>query len=222
MLRADLGPILLTTRGTYLNVDLLDGDGPGEASGLDIEFGPIVGVRLNRTSGIKDRRVRRLGELDAAIEVGGFVDVGYEGLTNPYDRLGVRVELLYDVADVHDSLVVSPSIEFQTPLSQSIFVGASVSAEFVQDDFADAYFSVTPAGAAASGLSAFDADGGLKNYGASLFAAHSLSGDLRRGFAVFGLANYKRLQNDFRRSPIVAQAGDADQWFGALGISYTF
>ncbi len=213
----DTGPLLPAVQVPTL---LLDGD--AAEGGLDLELGPIAGVRLNRTSDIKDRRVRRLGELDAAIEVGGFVGVGYKGLTNPYDRLGVRVELLQDVADAHGGYVVSPSIEFQTPLSTSLFVGASLSAEFASEDYADAYFSITPAGATASGLSAFDADGGYKNWGASLIAAHSLSGDLRRGFAVFGLANYKKLQNDFRRSPIVSQAGDADQWFGALGISYTF
>ena len=57
---------------------------------------------------------------------------------------------------------------------------------------------------------------------ATLFAAYSLSGDLRRGLALFGLANYKKLQNDFRRSPLVSDAGDADQFFGAVGVSYTF
>jgi len=220
VLRADLGPVTLTTRGTYLYADLLDGD--AAEGGLDLEAGPIAGVRLNRTSGVKDARVRRLGELDAAIELGGFAGVGYKGLTNPYDRLGVRVEYLTDVADVHGGYVISPSIEFQTPLSTAIFVGASLSAEFANDEYADTYFSVSPAGTAASGLSTFDADGGYKNWSASLFAAYSLSGDLRRGLALFGLANYKKLQNDFRRSPLVSEAGDADQFFGAVGVSYTF
>lgn len=220
LLRADLGAVTLTTRGTYLYADLLDGD--AAEGGLDLEAGPIAGVRLNRTSGIKDARVRRLGELDAAIELGGFAGIGYKGLTNPYDRLGVRVEYVTDVADVHGGYVISPSLEFQTPLSTSFFVGASLSADFANDEYADTYFSVTPAGTAASGLSTFNADGGYKSWGASLLAAYSLSGDLRRGFALFGLANYKRLQNDFRRSPLVSEAGDAEQLFGAVGVSYTF
>lgn len=220
LLRADFGPVTLTTRGTYLYADLLDGD--AAEGGLDFEAGPIAGVRLNRTSGIKDDRVRALGELDAAVELGGFAGIGYKGLTNPYDRLGLRVEYLTDVADVHGGYVISPSIEFQTPLSTSIFVGAALSAEFANDEYAETYFSVSPAGSAASGLSSFDADGGFKNWGVSLIAAHSLSGDLRRGLALFGLANYKKLQNDFRRSPLVSEAGDADQFFGAVGLSYTF
>lgn len=220
ILRVDLGPVTVSTRGTYLYADLLDGD--TSDGGFDFELGPIAGVRLNRTSGIKDDQVRALGELDPAVELGGFAGIGYKGLTNPYDRLGVRVEAVQDVNNVHDSLIVSPSIEFQTPLSRTIFVGASVSADFVADEYADAYFSITPEGAAASGLAPFDADGGFKNWGASLILARSLAGDLRRGPALFALANYKRLQDDFRRSPIVSVAGDADQWFGALGISYTF
>lgn len=220
LLRADLGPVVLTTRGTYLYADLLDSDAAD--GGLDLEAGPIAGVRLNRVGGIEDRRVRRLGKLDPAIELGGFFGVGVKGLTNPYDRLGARVEVVGDVNGVHDSLVVTPSVEFQTPLSRTTFVGASLSADFVSDKYADAYFSVDAPGAARSGLPVFNADGGYKNWGANLIAAHSLTGDLRRGWALFGLANYKRLQNDFRRSPLVSIAGDPDQWFGAVGVSYTF
>ena len=36
----------------------------------------------------------------------------------------------------------------------------TIAAEFADDDYADTYFSVSPADSVASGLSAFDADGG--------------------------------------------------------------
>jgi outer membrane scaffolding protein for murein synthesis (MipA/OmpV family) len=39
---------------------------------------------------------------------------------------------------------------------------------------------------------------------------------------VFGLGQYSRLVGDFKRSPIVAQRGSANQWLGAIGLAYTW
>jgi outer membrane scaffolding protein for murein synthesis (MipA/OmpV family) len=72
-------------------------------------------------------------------------------------------------------------------------------------------------------LPQFNADGGWKIYGASLLGAIDLSGDARDGgWGVFGLVNYSRLTGDAKRSPVTSLRGDADQWFLAGGISYTF
>jgi len=49
----------------------------------------------------------------------------------------------------------------------------------------------------------------------------SLSGE-RKGWALFGIASYKRLQGDMARSPIVSLTGSADQFFGSVGLGYTF
>jgi MipA family protein len=59
--------------------------------------------------------------------------------------------------------------------------------------------------------------------GISLLGAIDLSGDARDGgWGVFGLVNYSRLTGDAKRSPVTSLRGDADQWFLAGGISYTF
>ena len=47
--------------------------------------------------------------------------------------------------------------------------------------------------------------------------------DLRHPkFSLFAGVAYSRLLGDFKRSPIVAIAGDADQYLAALGLAYTF
>ena len=57
----------------------------------------------------------------------------------------------------------------------------------------------------------------------SLLGGVDLSGDVRDGgWGVFGLVSYSRLTGDAKRSPVTAIRGDADQWFLAGGISYTF
>lgn len=216
--RGQVGGVAFFTRATYLYVDLV----PRGSGKLELDAGPIVGVRLNRTGKIKDDAVDRLPERKAAIEVGGFVGMTAHGLTNPYDALSVRLDVVKDVANGHESTVVSPSIEFGTPLSRTLYVGASLSADWVGGGYADTYYSITPADALASGLSTYDADGGYKGWKAGLLANHSLTGDLTHGLSLFGTASYGRLAGDFKRSPIVADRGSASQWFGAIGLGYTF
>ncbi len=208
------------TRGLQFYLDLVP---EAEGETLDLSLGPVAGLRLNRTSSIKDARVRALGELDEAYEVGGFVGIGKTGvITSAFDNLSFRLAYLKDVGSAHESHVITPSIEYGTPLSRQAYVGISASADFVGDGYARYYFDVTPAGAAASGLSPFQADGGFKSYSLSLFGSHSLSGDLLKGLSMFAVGSYTRLRGDFRRSPIVSEVGSPNQWFGVIGLAYTF
>jgi outer membrane scaffolding protein for murein synthesis (MipA/OmpV family) len=216
--RGRIGGIAFFTRSTYLYVDLV----PRGAGKIELDAGPIVGVRFNRTGKIKDDFVDALPERNKAIEVGGFVGLTAHGLTNPYDALSVRLDVVKDVANGHESTIVSPTIDFGTPLSRTLYVGASLSADWVGGGYADTYYSITPADSLASGLRSFDADGGYKGWKAGLLANQSITGDLTHGLSLFGTANYGRLAGDFKRSPIVADRGQASQWLAAIGLGYTF
>jgi outer membrane scaffolding protein for murein synthesis (MipA/OmpV family) len=216
-IRGKTSGISFSTRGTYLYVDVISGSGK-----VDIDVGPIVGVRLNRTGKIKDDFVDRLPERNTAIEVGGFAGVSFKGLTNPYDSLGFRLDVVKDVANAHESTVVSPNVEFSTPLSQTFFVGASAGADFVSNRFADYYFGVTDVDVLGSGVRFADPDGGFKSWKASLLANKSITGDLTHGLSLFATGSYGRLAGDFKRASIVSDRGSASQWFGAIGLGYTF
>ena len=210
------------TRGTSVYFDLVP-EKPG--NNVDVSFGPVANVRFARSSrkGIKDTQVRALGTLDTAIEVGGFVGVAKTGvITSDYDTLSFRFTYLRDVTDTHDSYIIQPAIEYGTPLSTSMYVGLGVSADYAGGGFADTYFGVTPAGRIASGLPVYDADGGWKNVTSTAFANYALSGDLRHGVSLIAAGGYTKLLGDFKDSPVVRTAGSSNQWFGALGIAYTF
>jgi outer membrane protein len=217
-IRGQVSGISFTTRGLYLYVDLV----PRSGGKLDFNAGPIAGARLNSRRHIKDDVVELLPRRKAAIEVGGFVGVSLHGLTNPYDTLGLRLDVVHDIGSAHKSTVVSPNVEFSTPLSRTTYVSANVGMEFVSNKFADYYFTISPTDSLASGLPVFNAGGGLKNWKAGLLLNQSLSGDLLHGLSVFGLGQYSRLVGDFKRSPIVSQRGSASQWIGALGLAYTW
>ena len=209
--------ISFSSNGSYLQADLIPRSGK-----VDLDLGPIVGLRFNGRRHIKDPVVKRLPQTKTAIEVGAFAGVSLHGLTNPYDTLALHVDVLHDVSGVHRSTVIAPNATFSTPLSRRTYASLSVGGEIVSNRFADYYFSVTPAGSLASGLPVFDAGGGLKNWKVGLLLNQSLTGDLLGGLSIFGTGQYSRLLGDFKRSPIVAQRGSASQWLGAVGLAYTW
>jgi len=218
-IRGKLGGISFTTRGTYLFVDVI----PGSAK-VNFDAGPIVGLRLNNRHNIDDDVVKLLPKRKTAIEVGAFAGVSFHGLTNPYDSLGVRLDVLHDIGSAHQSTTFTPNLEFSTPLSTRTYASLNVGAEFVSNKFADYYYSISPADSVATGgaLLPFNASGGMKNWKAGLLINQSITGNLLHGFSIFGLGQYSRLVGDFKRSPIVAQRGSANQWIGALGLAYTW
>jgi len=208
------------TRGTALYVDLIPDkrDAP-----VDFDFGPLANVRLDRTNRIKDARVRALGELDTAIELGVWAGVRKNGVLHEYDSLGARVAWQKDVTDAHESTIVTPAIEYSSPLSTKTLVSFSLQAEHVGDGYARTYYSIGAAGAAASGLAAYNADGGWKSWRTTLLLGQALTGDLRHPkLSMFGGIGYSHLLGDIARSPIVRVAGDRDQYFATLGLAYTF
>ncbi|MEP7130594.1 MAG: MipA/OmpV family protein [Sphingomicrobium sp.] len=211
--------IAFSTRGTYLYVDVIPQSGK-----FDFDFGPIIGARFDSRRRSDDDVVKLLPRRKTALEVGAFAGISFHGVTNPYDRLAFRVDVLHDVANAHQSTTVSPNVEFSTPVSRSTYLSANVGAEFVGNKFADYYFSISPADSLATGgvLAPFNAGGGMKNLKAGLLLNQSLSGDLLHGLSIFATGQYSRLVGDFKRSPIVSQRGSASQWLGALGLAYTW
>jgi MipA family protein len=127
-----------------------------------------------------------------------------------------------DLGNAHESTVITPTIDFGTPLSRRTYVGASLSAEWAGGGYADYYYSITPADALASGLAPYDADGGFKSWRLGLLVNQSITGDLTHGLSLFGTGAYSHLSGDFKDSPIVDDRGSAGQWLVAVGLAYTF
>jgi MipA family protein len=132
--RGTIGRVAISTQSTYLYADFFP-----RGKGIDLDLGPIVGVRLNRTGDVEDDAVDLLPERKAAIELGGFAGISLHNLTNPYDTLALRLSVVHDVGKAHKSTVISPNVSFSTPLSRKTYASASVGADFASDRFADYY-----------------------------------------------------------------------------------
>ncbi|WP_219892809.1 MipA/OmpV family protein [Aquisediminimonas profunda] len=223
LVRGRINGFAFVTRGVNLSVDLMRGHAGDD---LDIKLGPLLNLRNERSSRIKDPQVAALGTLPRTLEGGLYAGISKTGvLTSEHDQIGVRVSYLHDMLGKHGSHVMTTSFEYGTPLSRTTFVGAQATVTFVGKGFGRTYFDIDPAGSTASGLAAYSAAGsksGASKMAFTLAGAKSLSGDLRKGWAIVIAGQYGRVMGRYARSPIVADAGDANQWLGGLGLAYTF
>ncbi|APG61632.1 hypothetical protein LPB140_00895 [Sphingorhabdus lutea] len=186
-------------------------------------LGPQFRVRTDRTGNLKDPVVEQLGERKAAIEIGAVTGVEINKVLNPFDSLTLGADFLFDISGRHNGIISTPYAAYSTPLSRAAFARFSISADIVDDDYAQYYYNVDAQQSSASGLPIFNAKGGAKSVGANLLGGYDLSGNaLDGGFSLFGLVSYSRLKNSAAQTPATSIRGTANQWFLAGGVSYSF
>jgi outer membrane scaffolding protein for murein synthesis (MipA/OmpV family) len=216
----EIGGIGFSIRGPSLSLDLLR-DKPGAKWGL--RFGPQIRLRANRHGSIGDPVVARLGRLDTVVEAGFRVGASFDDVLSNADGLSVGVSARWDISGNGGGRVITPSATYLLPVSRAQALGFLVSLHFADDTYADYNYGITPAGAAASGLPAFDAKGGLQDVSLGIATARDLNGDfLDGGFAVGAGVLYSRLYGSAARTPITTIRGDRDQWTFGAGLTYTF
>ena len=210
-----------TLLGNRASLDLIPDP---EGAGWNFQLGPVAVVNFNRTNqdAIEDRRVRALGEIDTAVEVGGYVGLGRTGILHDFDTLSASISYRRDVTGIHKTGIITPSVNYTTPLSTKALVGFFASAEIVQDRYARTYFGVTPTGSIASGLPVFAPRGGQKDINFGGLFTYALTGNLTKGLALVTGFNYKKLVKDFADSPIVSIAGSRHNWTVGAGLALTF
>jgi MipA family protein len=209
-------------RGPNIYVDLIR-DAPD--SKWNVIAGPVAQLRLDRTSrsDIKDPRVALLGTRDTAIELGGYVGIGKKGFLIPPASLTFDLAFVHDISNAHDSFILTPGVAIASPVSQRTFARLGVSADYVGKGYGRTYFDVPAIAAPIPTLNGYTTRGsGFKSVGSTLLLAHDLGGDNRKGWGLFALGGYKRLLGQYARSPIVSEAGDADQFLAVAGVAYNF
>lgn len=85
-------------------------------------------------------------------------------------------------------------------------------------DYMNAFYGVTPAAAARTGLPVHAADAGIHAVGAIATLRYQVS----PAIGVHSYAGYDRLTGDAADSPIVRSFGSRDQFSAGLGLSYSF
>ena len=191
--------------------------------GAGFAFGPAIRLRNDRADQIEDPVVIAAGELDRAVEVGIATGVSFPRQLNPFDSLSLNADVRWDVAGAHGGMVIEPSITYFTPVDRGTIVSLSLGTEYVSDDFADYYYTVSSAQSAASGLPQFTADGGFTKVSATLLTGIDLDGNaLNGGWGAVLIGGYSRLVGDAKNNPYTAVRGTANQVFVGIGLGYTF
>ncbi|PZT87409.1 MAG: structural protein MipA [Citromicrobium sp.] len=213
-----------TPRAAGLAFDLI----PDAEEGVSFNAGPVIKLNRDRADidQIEDDVVAAYGELDTAIEVGPSVGVQIPQILHGYDWISISADAAWDIAGAHEGMSISPGVNYFTPLSRGMAASLGVNATWIDDDYADYYYSVSgvnPGLSKADLLPAFDAEGGFERIGVNAFLAYDLNNDLTDGgLAIVGLGSYSRLLGDAKDTPFTSIRGDANQWLFAAGIGYTF
>lgn len=197
-------------RGLRYKVPLTSNFAVGPIAKLD--FGRDQdGSRTFRIAGKPSTVLRGMGDVGATIEVGGFVDYSHGPFT-------ASVELRQGV-NGHKGLIGEASINYARR-SNVAGIGTIFSfgpgLTFSDAGYTQTFFGVIAEQSLGSGLSVFDAGGGIGSYGigstAVLLFNQRLSATL--------LARYDRLVGDAAISPLVKERGSANQALAGFFLTY--
>ena len=216
---ANFKGIGIRPRAAGLSINLLE----GMRGDVTFSAGPIFRFRGDRTGNFKDEAVEAAGKLDTALELGLQTGVSFNRVFTRFDRVSVGLDVQFDVAGAHGGKIIDPGVSYSTALNRGTVLALSIGAQYVDDDFAEYYYSVTPEQSAASGLPEFDADSGWHKAGATLAMGFDLSGDFRDGGVIMGGAlGYRRMLGDAADTPFTSLRGDANQFTAIFGVAYVF
>lgn len=160
-------------------------------------------------SASKSPALAGLNDRDASVELG--LGLGYT--QRNYEVFG---DIRYGVVG-HESFVGTLGADLRLHPTDRLTVTAGPRVSLGSDTFANTYFGVTPAEAAASSFAAYEAQGGVMSAGVELGATYRINDS----WGVEGAATYEKLMGDAADSPIT-QAGDDDQWRLRLGLTRRF
>lgn len=194
-------------------------------NGPGFDLGPALRLRNDRADQIEDETVKLTGELDRAVEIGPSLGVSFPKLLNPFDSLTLSTDIRWDIAGAHGGMVIDPSITYFTPVNRGTIVSLTLGTEYASDDFADYYFSVSPAQSAATAgvLPVYQADGGFTRVSATALVGIDLDGNaLNGGLGAVVIGGYSRLTGDAADTPYTSVVGSKDQFFIGVGLGYTF
>ncbi|WP_428678995.1 MipA/OmpV family protein [Sphingopyxis sp.] len=171
-------------------------------------FGPAFGFIGKRTAADVGADLPKVG---LSIEAGGFAQVSL----TPSFR--VRIEGRKGLSG-HKGWVGEASADYITRDGDDWLFSIGPRVTFGDDRYHRAYFGVTPAAAATSGLAAYDPKGGVQSVGVTAGYLRQLS--KRWGVALYG--RYDRLVGDAADSPVTRELGTRSQPSVGVALSYTF
>jgi outer membrane protein len=171
-------------------------------------FSPSFRVLSERKQN-DDRRLRGLGNIDMAVELGG--KVAYR-----WDSVRLFAEIRKGFGGHHGwTGGIGADYIFQPANLWTVEAGPRL--DFANRSYMRRYFGVNAAQSLASGYRIHRPEGGVKGYGAEL----KITRKLTEKWSLVGRAKYIRLAGDAGNAPLV-RAGTPNMFSASLGLSYRF
>jgi outer membrane protein len=176
----------------------------------DLRAGPVAKFEAARKQ-YNYSELNGLGDVKAAVELGGFVEY------YPVDWFRTRVELREGVVG-HNGTVADFSADFIVPVIQRLTISAGPRFTWESTQATSPYFGIDAVQAMASGLPLFNAKGGAHSYGAGAQVSYRINPQ----WEVHSYVEYERLLGDAAASPLVTLRGSPNQTTFGIGFSYSF
>lgn len=182
------------------------------------DTGPILRYQGGRDNEMSDTAIAKLPEIAASAEAGWFLGSGI-----PLSVLGLKSESIItakisgvtDIGDGHGGSTLTTSTALVTPVNPTVRIITSLSLNFSDTKYHQAFYGINDAAAAASGLSAFDAKGGLESIGLGLIIVKQIN----EKWSLTSITSLSELQADAAKSPITKR-GSTSQLF--MGLVFTY
>jgi outer membrane protein len=191
-----------------------DFEAPDESAGLPLiksgglEIGPALSFEGSRKA---EDVGAALDKVPFTVEAGAFVQYAF----GPSFR--IRTELRRGVGG-HDGWTGQAGADYVARDGDDWLVSIGPRVTFSDARYHRAYFGVTPAESARTGLAAYRPGGGIQALGATAGFIKQLD----KRFGLYGYAKYDRLVGDSADSPVVRTYGSRDQFSGGLALTYTW
>lgn len=190
----------------FKNFVFLDDDG------ADFALFGFSGFRIGPSLRIKARRdqddniaLRGLGDVGTTVEFGGFAATTFN------DRFAFKAKVRKGLnSRGHNGLIVDGYLTALLFRAGPISMSTSAQTSWIGNNYADAFFSVTPQQSAASDgiLSVYNADAGFRDVGASINGYINI---LDR-WSLNPYATYTYIFDDYANTPIIKNFGDRNQF----------
>ncbi|MBU2991582.1 MipA/OmpV family protein [Octadecabacter sp. 1_MG-2023] len=217
-------PNISVAIGDRLSISLLEGVSYDVYKSNNLTAGAVLTYDFGREdtpsnhplllSGVASSEIAGLGDIEETAEFGGYIEY-------TYGNLQASIAVRKGVDGGHAGIVGDVDVTYNAAVelfgAQSV-LSIGPSASFSDDRYASTFFDVSAAQSAASGISEYDAGGGLMSYGVHASAYVPLNEHV----ALVGFAEFDQLTGDVRDSSIVQERGSEEQVTAGLMINYTF
>lgn len=184
------------------------------------DTGPILRINTGRDDSVSDTVIARLPEVELTAEAGWFIGSGFSlkrlGVNSPAIVIG-RLSVVSDVGDGHGGTLINGSLGLVLPAGEALRFVPSVSFNYADKRYTQAFYGVNNNSAATSELTQFTTSGGLESTQLALLVIRQL--DDR--WSLKGTIAFTTLQGDASSSPISLRGSD-EQLFTGLIANYRF